>query len=134
MAPKAGSNQLQEVMEVGMKPLDGVKVLDLTWIYAGPFATMLLNDLGAEVIKNEGPPFGDIIRLAPPLKNGSSGYFYMLNRGKKSIALNLKTEKGRAIFLDLVKRVDVVTENFKAGTLEKLGLRQQRAIFRSGRG
>jgi len=115
------------VMEVGMKPLDGVKVLDLTWIYAGPFATMLLNDLGAEVIKNEGPPFGDMIRLAPPLKNGSSGYFFMLNRGKKSIALNLKTEKGRAIFLDLVKRVDVVTENFKAGTLEKLGIGYDKA-------
>ncbi len=104
------------------KPLAGVRILDLTWVYAGPFASMLLSDLGAEVIKLEGPPFGDWVRLAPPLKNGNSGYFYMLNRRKKSVALDLKSDKGKAIFFDLVKEFDVILENFKAGTLDTLGL------------
>jgi crotonobetainyl-CoA:carnitine CoA-transferase CaiB-like acyl-CoA transferase len=109
------------------KPLDGIRVLDLTWVYAGPFATMMLSDLGAEVIKVEGPPFGDWTRLAPPLKNGHSGYFYMLNRRKKSIALDLKREDGRELFLRLVERCDIVAENFKGGTLDRLGLGYQRA-------
>ncbi|MBU2511422.1 CoA transferase [bacterium] len=104
------------------KPLNGIKILDLSWVYAGPFASMLLSDLGAEVVKVEGPPFGDWVRLAPPLKNGSSGYFYMLNRRKKSIGLDLKSAKGKQVFLDLVKQFDVVLENFKAGTMDKLGL------------
>ncbi len=105
-----------------VKPLKGVKILDLTWVYAGPFASMLLSDMGAEVVKVEGPPFGDWVRVAPPLKNGNSGYFYMLNRRKKSIALDLKSAKGKEIFLDLVKQFDVILENFKAGTMDKLGL------------
>ncbi len=105
-----------------VKPLDGIKILDLTWVYAGPFASMMLCDMGAEVVKVEGPPFGDWVRLAPPLKNGQSGYFYMLNRRKKSIALDLKSEKGKEIFLDLVREFDVVLENFKAGAMDKLGL------------
>ncbi len=109
------------------KPLEGVIILDLTWVYAGPFSTLLLRDLGAEVIKVEGPPFGDYTRIVPPLKNGDSGYYYMLNRGKKSLALNLKDNKGRRLFLDLVKKVDVVTENFRAGTLEKMGLGYEQA-------
>jgi len=104
------------------KPLADVKVLDLTWVYAGPFASLLLSDLGAEVVKVEGPPFGDITRIVPPLKNGKSGYYYMLNRGKKSIGLDLKQEKGREIFLELTQNFDIVTENFKAGVLDKLGL------------
>jgi crotonobetainyl-CoA:carnitine CoA-transferase CaiB-like acyl-CoA transferase len=104
------------------KPLADVKVLDLTWVYAGPFASLLLSDLGAEVVKVEGPPFGDITRIVPPLKNGKSGYYYMLNRGKKSVALDLKKEKGRKIFLELTRHFDIVTENFKAGVLDKLGL------------
>jgi crotonobetainyl-CoA:carnitine CoA-transferase CaiB-like acyl-CoA transferase len=104
------------------KPLAGVKILDLTWVYAGPFASMLLSDMGAEVVKVEGPPFGDWVRIAPPLKNGSSGYFYMLNRRKKSVALDLKSEKGKEIFFELVKKFDVVLENFMAGTMEKLGI------------
>lgn len=104
------------------KPLDGVRVLDLTWVYAGPFATLLLSDLGAEVIKVEGPPVGDYTRIFPPMRSGWSGYFYMLNRGKKSIALNLKSEEGRDIFLKLCGKFDVITENFVAGTMEKLNL------------
>ncbi len=104
------------------KPLDGIRVLDLTWVYAGPFATMMLSDLGADVIKVEGPPFGDWTRVVPPLENGHSGYFYMLNRRKKSIALDLKEEEGRELFMRLVERADVVAENFKAGTLDRLGI------------
>jgi len=105
-----------------VKPLEGIRVLDLTWVYAGPFASMMLCDLGAEVIKVEGPPFGDWVRIAPPLKGAGSGYFYMLNRRKKSVALDLKSEKGRQVFLKLVKKSDVILENFKAGTMDKLGL------------
>ena len=107
---------------MNIKPLADVKILDLTWVYAGPFASLLLSDLGAEVVKIEGPPFGDITRIVPPLKNGKSGYYYMLNRGKKSVALDLKKEKGREIFLELAQHFDVITENFKAGVLEKLGI------------
>jgi crotonobetainyl-CoA:carnitine CoA-transferase CaiB-like acyl-CoA transferase len=110
-----------------VKPLSGIRVLDLTWVYAGPFATMMLSDLGAEVIKVEGPPFGDWTRVVPPLKNGHSGYFYMLNRRKKSIALDLKGDAGRELFLRLVERADVVAENFKAGTLDRLGIGYERA-------
>jgi crotonobetainyl-CoA:carnitine CoA-transferase CaiB-like acyl-CoA transferase len=112
---------------VNAKPLDGIRVLDLTWVYAGPFATMMLSDFGAEVIKVEGPPFGDWTRVVPPLKNGCSGYFYMLNRRKKSIALDLKGPGGRELFMRLVEQFDVVAENFKAGTLDRLGVGYERA-------
>lgn len=104
------------------KPFEGVKILDLTWVYAGPFATLILSDLGAEVVKVESPPFGDWTRTVSPLRNGHSGYYYMLNRQKKSITLDLKTDRGREIFFELIKKFDVVTENFRAGTLEKLGV------------
>jgi len=110
-----------------MKPLEGIKVLDLSWVYSGPFGTLLLTDMGAEVIKLEGPPFGDMTRIVPPLRNGWSGYFYMLNRGKKSISLDLKSDKGKELFFELIKNVDVVTENFKAGTLDNLGLGYEQA-------
>jgi crotonobetainyl-CoA:carnitine CoA-transferase CaiB-like acyl-CoA transferase len=109
------------------RPLEGVKILDLSWVYSGPFSTLLLGDLGADVIKVEGPPFGDYTRIVPPFKNNASGYFYMLNRGKRSMTLNLKEAKGKEIFFDLVKRVDVVTENFRAGSLDKLGLGYEQA-------
>lgn len=104
-----------------MKPLEGIRVLDLTWVYSGPFCTLMLNDLGAEIIKLEGQ-LGDYTRWFPPLKNGWSGYFYMLNRGKKSITLNLKIDEGRQVFLDLIKHVDVVTDNFVPGTMDRLGI------------
>ena len=109
------------------KPLDGIKILDLTWVYAGPFCTLLLSDMGAEVIKLEGPPYGDLTRIVPPLKNGASGYYYMLNRGKKSVNINLKSAKGKDLFLRLIQHVDVVTDNFKAGTLDKLGIGYEKA-------
>jgi crotonobetainyl-CoA:carnitine CoA-transferase CaiB-like acyl-CoA transferase len=104
------------------KPLSGYKILDLTWVYSGPYCTVLLRDMGADVIKVEGPKFGDHTRTFPPFKNGGSGYFYGLNRGKKSIALNLKSDEGKQIFKDLIKQVDVVTENFVPGVMERMGL------------
>lgn len=103
-------------------PLDGIKVLDLTRVLAGPYATMLLGDLGAEVIKIEQPSTGDESRNFGPFKNGFSLYFMSVNRGKQSLTLNLKTERGRAIFKQLVKRSDILVENFRPGTMEKLGL------------
>ena len=103
-------------------PLEGVRILDLTWVLAGPFASMVLCDLGADVIKVERPPIGDVARTTAPLVNGESCYFFSVNRGKKSICLDLKTEAGRDLFLRLVERVDVVMENFTPGTMEGLGL------------
>jgi len=104
------------------KPLSGYQILDLTWVYSGPYCTSILLDLGADVIKVEGPKYGDHTRTFPPFKNGGSGYFYSLNRGKKSVSLNLKSEDGKALFRDLVKKVDVVTENFVPGVMERMGL------------
>jgi CoA:oxalate CoA-transferase len=105
-----------------MKPLENIKVLDLTRVLAGPFCTMILSDLGAEVVKVEVPGTGDDSRHFGPFKNGQSLYFLSINREKKSISINLKTKKGVAIFRDLVKQFDIVIENFRPGTMEKLGL------------
>jgi len=104
------------------KPLENVKILDLSRVLAGPFCTMLLSDLGAEVIKVEMPEKGDDSRQFGPFKNGRSLYFMSINRGKKSISLNLKNPKGKEILLKLVKNVDVLVENFRPGTMEKLGI------------
>lgn len=103
-------------------PLDGIKVLDLTRVLAGPYATMLLGDLGAEVIKIEQPDTGDESRNFGPFKNGFSLYFMSVNRGKRSVTLNLKTERGQAIFKQLLAHTDVLVENFRPGTMEKFGL------------
>ena len=103
-------------------PLAGIKVLDMTRVLAGPFATMMLADFGAEVIKIERPGTGDDSREFGPFVDGFSAYFASLNRGKKSLTLELKTPEGKAVFLDLVKKVDVLVENFRPGTMEKLGL------------
>jgi CoA:oxalate CoA-transferase len=103
-------------------PLEGIRVLDLTWVLAGPFASMILNDLGAEVIKVERPPLGDVARTTAPLIDGESAYFFSINRGKKSICLDLKSEQGRGLLLRLVEVADVVMENFTPGTMDGLGL------------
>lgn len=103
-------------------PLEGIKVIDLTWVLSGPFATMVLSDLGAEVIKIERPKVGDIARGNGPHVNGISTYFLSLNRGKKSVTLNLTSKRGKDTFLKLVEHVDVVVENFVPGTMKKLGL------------
>ena len=103
-------------------PLKGIRVLDLTRVLAGPYATMLLSDLGAEVIKIEQPGVGDEARNFGPFKNDFSLYFMSVNRGKKSLPLNLKSPQGKEIFLKLVKQCDILVENFRPGAMKKLGL------------
>lgn len=105
-----------------MKPLEGIKVVDFTQAHAGSLCTMLLADFGAEVIKIERPGVGDLARYWTPFKNDSSGYYAYLNRGKKSLGINGGTEEGRKILLDLIKDADVVCENFKYGSMERMGL------------
>ncbi|MFH2070165.1 MAG: CoA transferase [Elusimicrobiota bacterium] len=106
-----------------MKPLDGIKVLDLTRVLAGPFCTMILGDFGAEIIKIENPDGGDDTRsFGPPFVEGESAYFLSINRNKKSVTVNLKEQKGREIVYQLAAKSDVVIENFRPGTAEKLGL------------
>ncbi len=102
-------------------PLDGVLVVDLTRVLAGPFCTMVLADLGARVIKVEVPGRGDDSRQYGPFVNGKSAYFTSLNRGKESIALDLKADGDRSIFERLLARGDVLIENFRAGAMERLG-------------
>lgn len=102
--------------------LHGLKILDFTRVYSGPYCTMLLADLGAEVIKVEAVGKGDDTRLFHPIKNGQSGYFTYLNRSKKSITLNLKAEEGKQTALKLAQWADVMVENFSAGTINRLGL------------
>ena len=104
------------------RPLEGIRVLDLTWVLSGPYSTMILSDLGAEVIKVERRIIGDVSRGNGPYVNGISTYFFSINRGKKSMTLDLRSAKGKEILLQFVKRVDVLTENFVPGTLENLGL------------
>ncbi len=104
-----------------MKPLEGIRVLDFTHVLAGPYATMILGDLGAEVIKIERPKIGDDSRGFGPYKNGESAYFANINRDKYGIVLDLKSPKAKDIVKELVKKSDVVIENFKPGTMEKLG-------------
>jgi CoA:oxalate CoA-transferase len=103
-------------------PLAGIRVLDLTWALSGPYGTMILADLGADVIKVERPPAGDIARENGPFIADVSSYFFSINRGKRSITLNLKHPEGKRLLRELVKRVDVLTENFVPGTMERLGL------------
>jgi CoA:oxalate CoA-transferase len=103
--------------------LDGIKVLDFTQVYSGPFCTMILKDLGAEIIKIERPGSGDLTRSDVPHTEGMEGGAYItLNRGKKSVTMNLRTEKGLNICKELTKKVDVLVENFSPGTMDKLGL------------
>ncbi|MCY1125475.1 CoA transferase [Frigidibacter sp. RF13] len=102
-------------------PLDGITVLDLTHVLAGPFASTQLQDFGARVIKVERPGSGDDTRAFPPFVQGESAYFAALNHGKQSIALDLKAPEDRAIFDRLLARADVILENFRPGTMEKLG-------------
>ncbi|MDR1132119.1 MAG: CoA transferase [Oscillospiraceae bacterium] len=102
--------------------LSDVVVLDLSRVLAGPFCTMMLSDLGAQVIKVELPGTGDDSRAFPPFVDGESVYFKNLNRNKKGITLNLKSEKGREIFLRLVEKADILIENYRPGTMEKLNL------------
>ncbi|MGD9741850.1 MAG: CaiB/BaiF CoA transferase family protein [Dongiaceae bacterium] len=103
-------------------PLSGVVVIDLTRVLAGPYCTMVLSDLGARVIKIEVPGGGDDSRAYGPFFDGKSGYFAAINRGKESLALNLKSPDDLALLDRLLARGDVVVENFRPGTMERLGL------------
>lgn len=102
--------------------LKGMKILDFSRVYSGPYCTMLLADLGADVIKVEAVGRGDDTRNFLPIKDGVSGYYNYLNRNKRSITLNLKSEEGRKIVHELAEWADIVIENFSAGTADKLGI------------
>ena len=102
-------------------PLNGIRVLDLTQAHAGPFGTQMLGDMGAEIIKIEVPGRGDLIRALPPKVEGEGYYTLALNRNKKSIELDLGTPSGKEAFYELVKVSDVVFDNFRAGSMERLG-------------
>src|SRR6186997_3563195 len=118
-------------------PLQGVTVLDFTRVLSGPYCTMLLGDMGARVIKIEHPGRGDDTRAwGPPFVRGESAYFLSINRNKESVALDLKHPGAKAILDALVARADVVVENFRPGTMERLGLaydamagRQPRVVY-----
>jgi crotonobetainyl-CoA:carnitine CoA-transferase CaiB-like acyl-CoA transferase len=103
-------------------PLEGVNVLDLTSVMAGPYCSMVLGDMGAEVVKVENFPEGDASRRFDPKVNGESYCFAVLNRNKKSIALNMKNPRGREIFMKLAAKADIITENFRPGVVRKLGV------------
>ena len=104
-----------------MGPLTGISVVDLTRVLAGPYCTMLLADMGADVIKVEDPRGGDDVRAFPPMIDGWSSYFLGLNRNKKSVTLDLKSPGGRDALMRLAAGADVLVENFKPGSLARLG-------------
>ncbi len=111
-------------------PLAGLRVVDLTWMLAGPYTTMLLADLGADVVKVE-PPGGDPMRAVGPFRpddrlRAFGGYFQSVNRNKRSIVLDLKTEAGAGALLALARGADVLVENFRAGVMDRLGLAYER--------
>ena len=113
--------------EFTRRPLQDVRVLDLTRVLAGPYCTMILADLGAEVVKVERPEVGDDARhFGPFLPSAQSAYFASINRGKKSITLDLKSPPDRELFLQLAQQADVVVENFRAGSMDGLQLSAQR--------
>lgn len=105
-------------------PLDGVRVLDVSQIMAGPFCSMLLGDMGADVIKIEPPPEGDQTRraMAAKMKGKDSLGFFNLNRNKRSFALDLKTQAAREVFYRLVQTADILVENYRPGVTQRLGI------------
>ena len=110
-----------------MPALDGLKVLDLTRVLAGPFCTMLLGDLGADVVKIEEPALGDDTRGWAPFIDGWSTYFLGVNRNKRSMALNLKSAEGADVLARLIRQADVLVENLRPGTLARLGFGYEQA-------
>jgi len=103
-------------------PLEGIKIIDLSRVLAGPFSTMILGDLGAEVIKVESPKGDETRTWGPPFQNGVSAYYLCANRNKKSVTIDLKTKEGIEQVTQLIKDADVIVNNFKTGTMEKFGL------------
>jgi formyl-CoA transferase len=105
-----------------MRPLDGLRVVDLTRVLSGPYCTMQLGDMGAEVIKVEQPGKGDDTRaFAPPFQGDQAAYFLSINRNKKSITLDMKSEAGKAVLWRLIDRSDILVENFRPGAMDRLG-------------
>ena len=104
-----------------MPPLHGLRVIDLTRVLAGPYCAMLLGDMGAEVIKIEEPSHGDDTRAWAPFQQGISTFFLGMNRSKKSVALDLKTQAGADALRNLLTDTDILIENFRPGSLKKLG-------------
>src|ERR1700675_2913066 len=105
-----------------MRPLEGLRVVDLTRVLSGPFCTMQLGDLGAEVIKVERPGEGDDTRaFAPPYQGDEAAYFLSVNRNKKSMTLDMKSERGREVLWRLIETSDVLVENFPPGARDRLG-------------
>ncbi len=102
--------------------LRGIRVLDLSRLLPGPFLTMVLADMGADVVKVEDPRLGDYMRAFPPAKGGMSGRFLAVNRGKRSIALDLKAPAGRDALLAMAEKADVIVESFRPGVMDKLGV------------
>jgi len=107
---------------MGTPPLAGLRVLDLSRLYPGPYASLVLADLGADVVKVEDPKGGDYLRWMPPLAGEQSGFFHALNRNKRSLALDLRAPAGAAAFLRLCRGADAVLESFRPGVMERLGL------------
>lgn len=104
------------------RPLSGIRVLDLSRLLPGPFLTMILSDMGADVVKIEDPRLGDYMRAIPPARDGVGGRFLAVNRDKRSCALDLKNGKHREAFLRMVEQADVVVESFRPGVMDKLGV------------
>ena len=110
---------------MGRLPLDGVRVLDLSRLLPGPYATLVLADLGADVVKVEEPQGGDYVRWMPPLAGEQSGFFHALNRNKRSLRLDLRRPEGAAALRRLARRFDVVVESFRPGVMDRLGVGYQ---------
>ena len=104
------------------KPLEGLKVLDFTRVYSGPYCTMMLGDLGADIIKVERKGVGDETHFFAPMKNDESGYFAYFNRNKKSLSLDLKALEAVEVIKDLAEWADIVVENFSPGVVDRLGI------------
>ena len=124
--PKRRAPSARKKLAPSDAPLAGLRVIDLTRVLAGPFCAMTLGDMGAEVIKIEEPGKGDDTRGWPPFAGGEATYFLSVNRNKKSLTLNLKPAEGQEILRALIATADVVLENFRPGTMERLGFGYER--------
>jgi alpha-methylacyl-CoA racemase len=107
---------------VSSLPLQGIRVLDLSRLLPGPYASLVLADLGADVVKVEDPSGGDYLRWMPPMAGQQSGWFHALNRNKRSLALDLRRPEGPATLLRLSRHFDVVLESFRPGVMARLGV------------
>ena len=116
------SNHTSKIRNKRTGPLQGVRIVDFTRLLPGPLATMMLADMGADVIKVEDPDSPDYIRGFEPMIDGTSAFYYALNRNKRSLAINFLSEEGKAIIIDLVKNSDVLIEQYRPGVMKKFGL------------